>query len=379
MNRDLRTLLVFPPQGHPTQPYLALPSLKAFLAQHDYTDCSVWDLNLEAYDRMLSSERLALATERIGARAARWQGAVLDALQPDDFDRYRLDADALAAGPYLAEHIDRAKDLIRDREAFYDRPTYLWAMRTFEAGLKLLSTEYHPSLFTAHNYTQSTSIDSTADLFAGVDAVDENMFREFYEQHALPRIEREMPDVLGISVTYGSQMVPALTLATMVKERWPGIHITMGGGMLAYVGNRLGHAAPLFDRCDSLAIYEGERPLLELCQAVEATGGVVRADDPDAAESTVGHARGTPDLSGISNLVFHDGERARTNGELLPMPIDELPTPDFSDLPLHTYFSGELVRRSWRSASRTPSKRPASTSAGGATRAWKSASSTPRA
>jgi len=26
---DLRFLLVFPPQGHPTQPWLALPSLRA--------------------------------------------------------------------------------------------------------------------------------------------------------------------------------------------------------------------------------------------------------------------------------------------------------------------------------------------------------------
>ena len=30
---ELRTLLVFPPQGHTTQPYLALPSLKAWLAR----------------------------------------------------------------------------------------------------------------------------------------------------------------------------------------------------------------------------------------------------------------------------------------------------------------------------------------------------------
>jgi radical SAM superfamily enzyme YgiQ (UPF0313 family) len=337
---DLRVLLVFPPQGHPTQPYLALPSLKAWLAQHEFTGATVWDLNLEAYDRLVSNDRLGLALERIRARGEDWGLDDQEHLHPDDLDRFRLHADALAAGPYLAAHADEAKTVMRDKEAFYDRQRYLWAMRTFEAGLKLISTEYHPSLWTAHNYTQRTSIDNADDLFAGVDDVPANVFSEFFEQHALPRIEREMPDVLGISVTYGSQMVPALTLAGMVKERWPGIHITLGGGMLAYVGHRLGTAAPLFDRADSIAVYEGERPLLELCQAVAAAGGVQREAD---GAVPVGHARGAPDLSGVSNLVYRRDGAAATNGELLPLPIDELPTPDFSDLPLRQYFSGELV------------------------------------
>ena len=344
---DLRVLLVFPPQGHPTQPYLALPSLKAWLGQHGFSDCTVWDLNLEAYDHMLSGERLSLAVERIAARqpAGPGAGGAGDggALSPEDFDRYRLDADALAQGPYLAEHIDEAKAALRDADSFYDRERYLWAMRCFEGGLKLVSTEFHPSLFTAHNYTQSTSIDRSVDLYAGVDHPTENMFREFYLEHALPRIEREMPDVLGLSITYGSQMVPALTLASLVKERWPGIHITLGGGMLAYVGHRLAHAGPLFDRADSLIVYEGERPLLELCQAVAEAGGVVRAEDEDAPPRTVGTRRGTPDYKDVSNLLYRQDTAVKASSELTPLPIDELPTPDFGDLPLHLYFSGELV------------------------------------
>jgi radical SAM superfamily enzyme YgiQ (UPF0313 family) len=330
---DLRVLLVFPPQGHPTQPYLALPSLKAWLAQHGFPGATVWDLNLQAYDTLLSRERLELALQRIGAQAEAWGLSEREALEPADFDRFRLFADALAAGPYVAASIDEAKAAIRDPVRFHERETYLWAMRTFEAGLKLISTEYWPSLFTAHNYTQGTSIDSAAELFAGVDHPTENLFREFFEQHALPRIARERPDVLGISVTYGSQMVPALTLASLAKARWPEIHVTLGGGMLAYVGHRLAATRPLFGRVDSIAVYEGERPLLQLCEAVAASGG---------AE---GARRGVrPDLSGVSNLLWRGADGApRVNGELLPLPIDELPCPDFRDLPLADYFSGELV------------------------------------
>jgi len=332
---DLRILLAFPPQGHPTQPYLALPSLKAWLAQHEFTDCTVWDINLEAYDDLISGERLELAVERIRERAEQqWRFDDHAKLEGDELSRYRLYADALASGPYIVAEVDRAKHVIRDAEAFYDRPKYLWAMRTFEAGLKLLSTEYHPTLFTGHNYTQATSIDSSADLFAGVDDREQNMFVEYYEQHVLPRIERERPDVLGLSVTYGSQMVPALTLATLVKRRWPEIHITLGGGMLAYIGQRLAQAGPLFERVDSIAIYEGERPLLELCRALAAAGG----------SKGLAAAGARPDLSGVSNLLYlgDDGQPA-ANGELRPLPIDDLPTPDFADLDLQRYLSGELV------------------------------------
>ena len=91
---DLRVLLVFPPQGHPTQPYLALPSLKAFLAQEGFPGATVWDLNLDAYEHMLSGPRLALATERIRERSARWERRS-GPLAPADFDRFRLEADAL--------------------------------------------------------------------------------------------------------------------------------------------------------------------------------------------------------------------------------------------------------------------------------------------
>ncbi len=341
---ELRTLLVFPPQGHPTQPYLALPSLKAWLAQHGFPGATVWDLNLQSYDTLLSGERLSRSLQRIAARGAEFgapDGSARTApLPPEQLDRYRLWADALAAGPYVAAHIDEAKAAIRDKAQFYDRERYLWAMRTFEAGLKLVSTEHHPSLLTAHNYTQVNSIDSAAELFAGVHDAQGNLFRELFEEIALPRIERELPDVLGISVTYGSQLAPALTLACLVKERWPGIHVTLGGGMLAYVGHRLAALSPFFEHADSLIVYEGEEPLLQLCRAVAAAGGVQReAGGP----VPVGHARGAPDLSAVPNLLYLKDGAPGANGELLPRPIDELPCPDFSDLPLHEYFSGELV------------------------------------
>ena len=54
----MRILLVFPPQGHFTQPYLALPSLRAYLESQGFDDVHVMDANIEAYEYFLQRERL---------------------------------------------------------------------------------------------------------------------------------------------------------------------------------------------------------------------------------------------------------------------------------------------------------------------------------
>ena len=63
--RSMKTLLIFPPQGHFTQPYLSLPSLVAWLNQNGYEDVTQLDLNIEAYDYFLSRERLTRSLERV--------------------------------------------------------------------------------------------------------------------------------------------------------------------------------------------------------------------------------------------------------------------------------------------------------------------------
>jgi anaerobic magnesium-protoporphyrin IX monomethyl ester cyclase len=46
--------LVYPPQGHFTQPYLALPCIKAWLQEQGWSDVGLIDASIEAYDRFLT-------------------------------------------------------------------------------------------------------------------------------------------------------------------------------------------------------------------------------------------------------------------------------------------------------------------------------------
>src|SRR5690606_18200282 len=64
----MRTLLIFPPQAHFTQPYLALPSLKAHLRANGFEDTHQWDVNLDSLEHFLAPARLERSRERVRER-----------------------------------------------------------------------------------------------------------------------------------------------------------------------------------------------------------------------------------------------------------------------------------------------------------------------
>jgi anaerobic magnesium-protoporphyrin IX monomethyl ester cyclase len=50
----MKTVLLFPPTWHPSQPYLSLPSLTGFLKQEGVTDVVQRDLGIEVLDGFLT-------------------------------------------------------------------------------------------------------------------------------------------------------------------------------------------------------------------------------------------------------------------------------------------------------------------------------------
>ncbi len=318
----MKTVLVFPPQGHFTQPYLSLPSLAAYLRAHGR---EVWQLdeNIEAYDRFLTRERLERSLERVRA------GEHLDKLdaRPElrfsELERYQTLSEIALIGSEVAASIEDAKRVLRDRHEFYDYERYLRAARTVEQGLRLFSAEFWPTRLTAHGFTMRHRVERSREILAALDDERENPFLAHFREHTLPRIQAIDPDLVGISVTFPSQAIPSLALARLLKRWKPELHITLGGGLLAYVAEKLVKRPEIWQLIDSIVLLEGERPLLQLCEVVE----------------------GERELAQVTNLLYRDprtGEIVKTP-EAPPLDIQTLPRPDFDDLPLEKYFSPELV------------------------------------
>lgn len=317
--------LVFPPQGHFTQPYLALPCLKAWLQDKGFADVELRDLSVEAYDHFLSPEYLAWAKDRVAERLPLAELESGDSLPFRDMRAWRAAAESAVSADALIERIDEAKHVLRS-EAFYDRDRYVPAVRALYHGLRLVSAAHYPSELTPHNFTMRYANDRSNEVLAATVDGDENPFVRFFAEQVLPDLVKRKPRVLGLSVIYGSQLVPALTLGRMVKEALPDCHVTAGGGFLAYIGEKLMNA-PGMDAClDSMIFHEGEAPLEKLCVALRA---------------------GESDLSEIGSLTWFDRREGKAvtvaNPSGHPVKLDSAPVPDFDGLPWDKYFSPEVV------------------------------------
>ncbi|MBI3819874.1 MAG: radical SAM protein [Planctomycetes bacterium] len=325
----MRIALINPPQAHFTQPLLAIPSLAAFLKENGFRDLRVVDASIESYDYFLSGARLSRALERIGAKKRLRELDRKSGLLFSEMETYQMLSEVAVSGETIAARIDEAKDVIRSADKFYDYERYLWAARTVERALRIFSAEFAPTRLTAHGFVMKQTIERSDEIFDALADEAHNPYIEYYRDVLMPRIREMNPDFVGLSITFGSQAIPGFTLARMIKEWKPDCYITVGGGLLAYVAHKLSKRAEIWSVIDSFVMLEGERPLLELCKAVEAAGG----------------AAGRADVAHISNLIYFDKKTgaATSTREDAPLDIKLLPTPDFDGMPLHLYFSPELV------------------------------------
>ena len=74
-----------------------------------------------------------------------------------------------------------------------------------------------------------------------------NMLHALYQRGVIADIEREQPDVIGISIPCMAQMVSGLTIAAMIKERGLTCHVTVGVPHITMLRERLAKSPALFE------------------------------------------------------------------------------------------------------------------------------------
>ena len=144
----MKVSLIFPPQGHFTQPYLSLPSLTAWLRMHGIEEVSQLDVNIEAYEHILSRKRLLRSIERVRAGAGLASLEAREQLGFTEMEQYQRLSEIELIGERVADSIEEAVRVLRTPEEFYDYERYLWAGRTVEQALRLFSAEFAPTRLT---------------------------------------------------------------------------------------------------------------------------------------------------------------------------------------------------------------------------------------
>jgi len=308
----VKVMLLFPPHWFPAMPHLALPTLAAYLRAHG-AQVLQRDLNAETFECILTPGYLAQALERLrddyGPQGSRRPPR--RALPPREQLLW-----ALAEGPRLVAEVEAAVGVLRS-DAFYDGPRARAAFLTVAQSLELASLPNYPASLELTRYTPPVAVDASRSLLAAAADPVQNIFLPLFRERILADIERERPDIVGLSIASMDQLLAAATLALLIKRAGLPCHVTTGGPHITMLREALPHVPGFFDLFDSAVAFEGEVPLLRLADALSQGGG----------------------LAGVPNLIYRDGATVRATPLVAPEPLASLPPPDFDGLPLGRYLA----------------------------------------
>ena len=313
------TKLIFPPQWIPTQPYLSLPTLAAFLKANK-CDVEQIDVNVSFYDELLSKKGLQNYYDK--AKKKFHELDSIKELSPQLQKQYAALSSSILFGDYVIENVNDAKKIIKSKDEFYDIEKLFKAFKILELGLKLASSAYYPSNLTFHSYDMSYSCRSSKSVLEAINDRKENLFIEYFEKYTIPEVLQGKPGLIGISIINISQLIPGLTLAGLIKKADPEIHINIGGSVFTRLVNEISKNKEFFSVFDSVIVHEGETALMNLIR----------------------HLDGKFDIRDIPNIIYKDSFEIKVNRlSSVGEDINSLPTPCFDGLPLDKYLSPELI------------------------------------
>lgn len=331
-----KILLLQPPQWYPISPHLAVPLLAGQLKHAGFTVKAV-DLNVQFYNYLLTKERTAYCDKT--ARNFLKDNSALDDIdvielqknggyfEKINYLKYRVIkqfySDYGAEIENVINSIDDSVAVLRDKERFYVPEELFEAKHIIKLALRLVSMPYAPNEIDVDNYFANPSLNldwNSIKLQAEDKSV--NMFYEYFDNFS-SEISSENYDVITISMTDLSQLIPVFTLAKMLKAK-TNSKIVIGGNYLTQIYDEMIKYPEMFlSYFDFLLIGDGEIALTNLCRYLD--GKCVFSDIP--------------------NIVYLNQENDVTFTGITTDKIDlnSLSYADFTDYDFSLYFSPELV------------------------------------
>ncbi|MFN3534676.1 MAG: B12-binding domain-containing radical SAM protein, partial [Desulfatiglandales bacterium] len=303
-------VLFSPPVWSPVMPFLAIPTLMGYLRAKGIKAIQ-FDLSIDFFiDHLLTPLNLEKAMETIRRRG---YGEGL----PQNLQR--LSEDLLRSGEKykdIPQRVEDAKGVLRDKEYFFDIKRMLEAQSYLYRALEILSLSQYPIIFTFNTFSHREVRDFPS-LFQFI-TKGENLFSSFYQTYVFELLKRYSPKLIGISISTSHQMIPGLTLATMLKNHFQDVTIVIGGRQV----DRLLDTFVTFTEyskkfCDILVYGDGELALEGLWECL----------------------KGTTNQSKIPNIVWFQEDTVVRSDKFQYIPITQKPSPCFFGIPFHKYLS----------------------------------------
>lgn len=308
----MRIKLLFPPHFIFDRPYLSLPALSAFLRRQGM-EVSLDDLNVASLDYFMRPGFLGSCQEKVEA-ALRTKNYARTRAHREFYWESRL---SLLAAPLIIERIEPALQFFRTRDGFFDLEAYTLNRRILTQAFELISAAFYPILLGLQSLSFRYSPESSQQILAALDDLEHNPYYSFFEDYVEKKLAAETIDLVGLSLVVPSQLIPALNLARIIRQKLPHLKIVVGGAVPSLLFQKIRRLPGLFSHFDYLIEHEGETPLLRLGQ----------------------HLAGDCPITRVPNLLYAEGGELKGTGLRSIEKINELPVPDFTGLPLEKYLT----------------------------------------
>lgn len=316
---SVRALLLHLPITDPTGPYHSLVYLASYARANGFSHVDIRDTNIEALTYCAQPPFLR-------DRKRAWEAELrklskqpyLTGLQQLAYSNLTL---ALALDP---EAPSRAIRTLQSEELFFEWLAYREAVSTLHRWLRSLSCDAIPDQFSENFHLRNNcffNLSNKRDL-KNKTLINRIVgpFRAYFKMCLLPHIRDSSYEVIGINVTYISQLPYCIWLVSELREILPDAYIVCGGTEITGMWKSgAGILASILSSSDACVVGEGETAFLRIIQAVH-----------------VGKRPGNiPNLVDIQRAGKCSGAGLRLAHE----DINKLPTPEYSLLPAGNYFS----------------------------------------
>lgn len=305
----MKVLLIYPPFAMPDKPGIGIPALGSYLKSKNIEVHAV-DANIEFYRRFLSAENIG-RSETYGKNRLRELNGKPELNLPEMIEYARL----VLALSGTGDTVDDMKSLFTCSTL----PSHK-KIELFRQAIRLASLPFFPEWL---EFTDSTSYIrykskfrkfSSPGIFESLK--NTTLFSKLLEDILSPDPDGISPLLVGISVAFPDQILPAFKCAQIMKKIMPGVHVTLGGSFISCHMREIKEPR-LFEYVDSFILDSGEIPLEKLIEELSGT---------------------QPDLSRVPGLVCLRDGNVRRNPSQPPPKLDSLPPPDYTIFPLDRYL-----------------------------------------
>lgn len=350
-------LLIYPPFVDPTQPYLALPMLLGYLRQQKLS-AQILDLNILSAHFILDRSYIINLAQRLGQRfAVLNQQNSLTFLE--QWEYLTLLRGRKLLSNVLSCNIPFAQ-FFQNPDRFYQPDQYFWARDSVNELWEIINAVYFPYQYnfnSAGHLVAPWDWDSLNEYWtARRSPVD-----ELYQKILTPLFENtESIDLVGISLSFVSQIPEAFYLCHKIREMSKECFIVLGGACIhqIFMHSQSDVCSKILSLVNGVALFEGEELLAQLIRVLPQWQSAKTAKErqellqniPNLAilnvENSLASAQPLDIAHGSAQPLVTSPQKKFSQlspnihyGPIMIQDLSNPALPDYSDLDLDSYLS----------------------------------------